>query len=118
VKVEDTAESLGSGDVPVLATPRVLSLSEQATVAALEGVIDAQLTTVGTQVSLSHLAALPVGAEVEVRAELTGVQGRQLTFAVVVGTTDGEIVARGQVIRALVDRDRFLARLRPAATTD
>jgi predicted thioesterase len=103
----DTAVALGSGDVPVLGTPRVLALAEQATVAALAGALDPGTTSVGTRVELDHLAASPVGAAVRVSAELERVRGRRLEFAVEL--RDGErLAARGRVTRVLVDRDAFL----------
>ena len=52
----DTAAAIGSGEVPVLATPRVLALAERATVAAVAGALQAGATTVGTRVELDHLA--------------------------------------------------------------
>ena len=58
----DTAAAVGSGDMPVLATPRVLALAERATVAAVAGALEAGATTVGTRVELDHLAPSPVGA--------------------------------------------------------
>ena len=102
----DTASAVGSGDVPVLATPRVLALAEAATVAALAGALDAGTTSVGTRVELDPLAASPVGADVEATAELVEVSGRRLTFEVRV-IQDGRDVARGRIARAVVDRTRF-----------
>src|SRR5919204_2077492 len=103
----DTAVTAGSGDVPVLATPRVLALSERASVEAVAGALEAGATTVGARVELEHLKATPVGATVEVEAVLERVDGRRLEFAVRV--TDGErLVARGWVIRVVVDRAAFL----------
>jgi fluoroacetyl-CoA thioesterase len=105
---QDTAVALGSGDVPVLATPRVLALAERATVAAVAGAIGPGATTVGVRVELEHLAASVVGAAVRVSAELVRVDGRVLEFAVEL--RDGaRLAARGHVTRALVDRDAFLA---------
>jgi fluoroacetyl-CoA thioesterase len=105
---QDTAVALGSGDVPVLATPRVLALAERATVAAVAGAIGPGATTVGARVELEHLAASVVGAAVRVSAELERVDGRVLEFAVEL--TDGaRLAARGRVTRVLVDRDAFLA---------
>jgi fluoroacetyl-CoA thioesterase len=105
---QDTAVALGSGDVPVLATPRVLALAERATVAAVAGAIGPGATTVGVRVELEHLAASVVGAAVRVSAELERVDGRVLEFAVEV--RDGaRLAARGHVTRVLVDRDAFLA---------
>ncbi|MFG3579483.1 thioesterase family protein [Micromonospora chersina] len=105
----DTAQSVGSGDVPVLGTPRVLALAEAATVAATATRLPSGSTTVGTRVELEHRAATPVGRTVAARAELVKVDGRRLTFEVIV--TDGnEVVATGRVERALVDRQRFVER--------
>ena len=103
----DTAVALGSGQVPVLATPRVLALIEQATVAAVAGALAAGATTVGTRVELDHLAPSPVGAEVEVTAVLEQVAGRRLEFAVRVAGGDRP-VARGRIIRVVVDAAGFL----------
>ncbi|WKU07361.1 thioesterase family protein [Micromonospora sp. HUAS LYJ1] len=105
----DTAAAVGSGDVPVLATPRVLALAEAATVAATAPGMPAGSTTVGVRVELAHLAATPVGRTVVADARLVGVDGRRLLFEVTV--TDGDTtVASGRVERALVDRQRFVAR--------
>ena len=62
----DTAEALGSGDVPVLGTPRLLAWMEAATVAAMAGRLPAERTSVGVEVTMAHLRASAVGAEVEV----------------------------------------------------
>ncbi|MDQ1710627.1 MAG: fluoroacetyl-CoA thioesterase, partial [Frankiaceae bacterium] len=76
----DTALAHGSGDVAVLATPRVVALAERATCAAVAGHLTDDLTTVGTHVSLDHLLPTPVGAAVVVDAVLEAVEGRRLTF--------------------------------------
>jgi predicted thioesterase len=97
----DTAAALGSGEVPVLATPRVLALAERATVAAVEGALEAGATTVGVRVELDHLAPSPVGAELEVEAALERVAGRRLEFAVRV-RDGGRPVASGLITRVVV----------------
>jgi predicted thioesterase len=110
VTAVDTADALGSGDVPVLATPRVVALVEAATVAALAGHLEDGQTTVGTRVELDHTAATPVGATVTAEARLTTVDGRRLGFEVVL--RDGTAVAaQGRVERVMVERERFLARV-------
>jgi fluoroacetyl-CoA thioesterase len=91
----------------VLATPRVLALAEQATVAAAASALDAGATTVGVRVELEHLAASPVGADLEVEAVLEWVDGRRLRFAVRVGDGD-RLVANGRVTRVVVDTAAFL----------
>ena len=110
VTAADTATAVGSGEVPVLATPRVLALAERATVAAVAGALAAGAATVGTRVELEHLAPSLVGAEVEVTAVLEQVAGRRLEFAVRVAGADRP-VARGRITRVVVDRNRFLARV-------
>jgi fluoroacetyl-CoA thioesterase len=103
----DTAAAVGSGEVPVLATPRVLALAERATVAAVAGALDAGATTVGIRVELDHLAPSPVGADLEVRAVLERVTGRRLEFAVRLHDGDRR-VARGRITRVVVDTAAFL----------
>jgi predicted thioesterase len=108
----DTALALGSGDVPVLGTPRVVALVERATCAAVADHITDDLTTVGTHVSLDHLAPTPVGRTVHVDAVLEEVEGRRLTFGVRV-RDDERTVATGRVLRTLVTRERFLRTVAP-----
>ena len=103
----DTAAAVGSGEVAVLATPRVLALAERATVAAVAGALEAGATTVGARVELHHMAPSPVGAELEVEAVLERLVGRQLEFAV--RLRDGDrLVASGLITRVVVDTAGFL----------
>jgi fluoroacetyl-CoA thioesterase len=111
----DTAISAGSGDVPVLATPRLLALAEAAAVAAIAPHLPPGMTSVGTSASLEHRRASPVGAEVVVEAELTEVDGRRLMFSFIARESgqDGDedlVVGAGTVERVLVDRVAFLDR--------
>ncbi len=106
----DTAAAVGSGDVPVLATPRLLAWLEGASVAALRGSLPTGATSVGTRVDLAHVAPSPVGATVTVRAEVSAVDGRLVHFDVVALHPDGKVVAHGRITRVSVDRARFLAR--------
>jgi predicted thioesterase len=105
----DTAQAVGSGDVPVLGTPRVLALAEAATVAATATRMPPGRTTVGLRVELDHTAPTPVGRTVVAQATLAGVDGRRLRFEVTV-TDGGQTVATGRVDRVLVDRQRFVER--------
>lgn len=107
---EDTAIAVGSGDVPVLGTPRLVAWCEAATVAAVTaGLADGQ-TTVGTNVSIDHLAPTRVGRSVVVSASVSAVDGRQVTFDVS-ATDDSGPIGRGTVTRVVVDRERFISRL-------
>ncbi|MGN6251749.1 MAG: thioesterase family protein [Marmoricola sp.] len=107
----DTAAALGSGDLPVLGTPRLLAWCEATTCAAIADALDPGSTTVGTRVTLEHQAASPLGAEVSVTASLTHVDGRLLRFTVGARHADGRLVGSGEVTRVVVDPERFLARV-------
>jgi fluoroacetyl-CoA thioesterase len=108
----DTARALGSGDLPVLATPRLLAWAEAATCAAVADALEPGATTVGTRVRLEHTAASAVGATVRVTASLGYVDGRLLRFEVVaVSGPEERVVGHGEVTRVVVDADRFLDRL-------
>lgn len=108
VRGEDTAIALGSGDVPVLGTPRVVALLEEAAVAALAGDLAEGITSVGTHVAVDHQAASRVGAEVSGFAEVVSVEGRTVVFRLV-AREGRRTVATGDHTRVLVDRERFLA---------
>lgn len=111
VTPDDTAWAVGSGDVDVLATPRLLALAEAATVAALaQAPLPETQTSVGTRVDLEHLRPTPVGETVTVAAELVHVDGRLVRFEVVVTDDADRVVGRVMVTRVVVDRADFLAR--------
>ena len=110
VDVDATAIALGSGDVPVLGTPKVVALCEEAAVRAVAGEIDEEETSVGIHIALDHVAPTPVGRTIVASAELISVDGRTLEFRVSV-SDDGMVVASGTHIRVVVDRSRFVARV-------
>ncbi len=107
----DTAVSLGSGDVPVLGTPRLIALCEEATVRALSGQLADGETTVAMQVQFDHLAPTAVGSTVTAEATVEEVKGRRVIFKVSARDERG-LVAAGRVTRVLVDRERFLDKTR------
>jgi predicted thioesterase len=105
----DTARALGSGDVDVLGTPRLVGLLEEATVDAVAGFLDAEFTTVGMRVQIDHLQPTPVGAEVNAEAYLDKIDGRRITFTVTASDSGG-LVAAGKVTRVVVDVQRFMSK--------
>lgn len=107
----DTARALGSGDLDVLATPRVLAWCEEATCAALD--LSPDQTSVGTRIELEHLAATAVGSVVTATATVIYEDGRLLRFQVVAQDAAGTLLATGEVRRVIVDRERFLSRITP-----
>ncbi len=111
VKDADTAVAFASGDVPVLATPRIVALCEEAAVRALGAALEPGQTSVGMRIQLDHLQPTAVGSVVAAEATLEKVEGRRLTFTVTV-TDDCGLVAAGKVTRVIVDRARFLEKSR------
>jgi fluoroacetyl-CoA thioesterase len=111
----DTAMALGSGDVPVLATPRLIAWLEAATVACLASALAAESTSVGTRVEVEHVAPSPVGAEVVARAAVSYVDGRLVRFEVAaehqLPDRTTAVIATGRITRVVVDRAKFLSRL-------
>ena len=109
----DTAESLGSGDMPVLATPRLINWCERVAFAEAASDLQEGQTTVGTTVRIDHVKGTPVGTTVTVSCSKPRNDGRRLIFHVKVVDETGEVVAKGEVHRSIVDRERFLRRLAP-----
>jgi predicted thioesterase len=108
----DTAAALGSGSLPVLGTPRLLAWCEAATCAALDPTLTEGSTSVGPRVELEHQAASPVGAEVQVTASSSYVDGRLHRFSVQARhASDQKVLATAQITRVVVDSARFLGRL-------
>lgn len=107
----DTAIALLSGAVPVLGTPKVVALCEQAAVAAIADALPPGQTTVGMRVQLDHLQPTAVGIEVHVESVLEKIEGRRLHFHVNVHDPRG-LVATGRLTRVVVDTERFLEKSR------
>ncbi len=108
----DTAAALGSGAVPVLATPRLIAWMEAATVESAAPFLGTGQTTVGTAIRVEHRRATPVGGSVEITAKPpAAAEGRRLTFLVQAIDDSGRLVGAGEIDRAIVDREAFLAAL-------
>ncbi|MFT4657433.1 MAG: fluoroacetyl-CoA thioesterase [Candidatus Aldehydirespiratoraceae bacterium] len=107
MSAQDTARALGSGDIDVLGTPRLIALCEAATVSALAGKLDDEASSIGMRIRVDHLQPTPVGASVTAEAMLDKIDGRRLTFTVSV-SDGGGLIAAGKITRAIVDRASFL----------
>lgn len=110
VTPDDTAARVGSGDLDVLATPRLITWCENAAFQVCRGSVDAEHTTVGTMIRLEHVKGSPVGAEVTVLCAEPINDGRRLVCHVAVQDAEGDEIARGEVHRAVVDPDRFMSK--------
>ena len=106
VGVEHTAPSIGSGKVPVLATPVMINLIEAAALAAVEHLLPAGHQSLGIHLDVRHFAATPIGMKVVATAELTAVEGRTLSFAVD-ARDEREPIGGGTHQRVVVNVARF-----------
>lgn len=105
-----TAKAIGSGDLPVLATPAMIALMENASMLAVAPYLDANHTTVGGYMECSHLAPTAMGDEIEAEAILVKLEGKSLHFDITAFANNKKI-GEGRHIRYIVDRDCFLSKL-------
>jgi fluoroacetyl-CoA thioesterase len=110
VGVEQTAPSIGSGKVPVLATPVMINVIEAAALAAVEHLLPPGHQSLGIHLDVRHFAATPIGMHVEATAELTAVEGRTLSFKVE-ARDDKEAIGGGTHERVVVNVARFDERI-------
>eukprot|EP00049_Salpingoeca_infusionum_P023324 m.11462 g.11462 ORF g.11462 m.11462 type:complete len:153 (-) comp5729_c0_seq1:261-719(-) len=114
-----TAAAVGSGTVPVFATPELVCVMEAACCKAIEGKLAEGKTSVGTKMSVEHKSATRVGLTVTATATVTDVQkgGRLLLFSV--EASDGiDVVGTCECERFVVDSSKFLARAMAKGTSD
>jgi fluoroacetyl-CoA thioesterase len=110
VGVEHTAPSIGSGKVPVLATPVMINVIEAAALAAVEHLLPAGHQSLGIHLDVRHFAATPIGMHVNATAELIAVDGRTLSFRVE-ANDDKEPIGGGSHERVIVNVARFDERI-------
>jgi len=109
VSDNDTARAVGSGDLEVLATLRLITLKEHAAYTLREDALEEGQTSVGTNINISHTAPSPVGIMLEIEAKITSVRGRTITFEVAASDDAGEI-GKGTHTRVIVDGEKLLAK--------
>ena len=107
VEKEDTAEQVGSGSLLVYATPCMVALMEGAACEALAPCLPEDKTSVGTQLTISHVSATPVGIEVRAEAEVIAVDKSIITFKVSAYDEAG-LIGEGTHQRAIITTQRFL----------
>lgn len=109
VSEADTARALGSGDVDVLGSPRLVALCEEASCNALAGALEPGMSSVGMRIQFDHLQPTQIGAEVVAEAVLEKIDGRRLKFTVS-ASDPGGLVAAGKITRVVVDVERFMSK--------
>ena len=110
VAESNTAETLGSGDMAVFATPAMVALMENAAMLAVKDSLPEGSTTVGVEMQTSHVKDSALGANITASATLVEVDGRRLTFDVKAWDEKG-VIGEGRHVRFVVDRERFLSKL-------
>ena len=111
VTEDRTAKAMGSGELPVFATPAMIALIEETAWRSVVPFLDPGQGTVGTKLEISHLAATPLGMQVSCRTELTEVDRRRLVFKAEVFDASGK-VGEGTHERFIVENEKFLSRAR------
>ena len=111
--VEDKhlAARVGSGDLEVLATPAMMALMENAAMMAVKDALEEGMTTVGGQISATHLHPTAKGKTITATATLTGIDRRKLTFKVSAADEEG-LIGEGEHVRFIVDKEKFLGNLK------
>ena len=107
---EHLACRVGSGDLEVLATPMMMALMENAAMLAVAPALEEGQTTVGGQISSSHLKPTGLGKVVTATAELTAIEGRKLTFKIQAYDEAG-LIGEGTHLRFIVNREKFLSKI-------
>ncbi len=111
VTSQNTAIAMGSGDLPVFATPSMVALMENAAMLTVRNELSAHETTVGGYIEASHLAPSPIGVEIEARATVTEIKGKKITFDI--QAFQGEkLIGKASHIRFIVNKETFLENLK------
>lgn len=105
-----TAITMGSGDMPVLATPAMMALMENAAMLAVAPHLPEGCTTVGGHIAASHVKPSPVGATVTATATVTRVDGKKIEFSVE-AQCGNVLLGEGTHLRFIVDKEKFMSRL-------
>lgn len=110
VNSDNTAVSMGSGTLPIFASPAMACLIEQAAVGALQAFLPLGSTTVGMGMNIKHLAASPIGHNVQAEAVVVSVEGRRVEFRVTVHD-EREKIGEGTHERFVINAENFMGKL-------
>ncbi len=111
VEEKHLACNVGSGDLPVLGTPMMMALMENAAMLAVSGSLDEGQSTVGGHIASSHLKPTGLGHTVTATAELVGVDGRKLTFKLTASDENG-VIGEGEHLRFIIDKEKFMSKVK------
>ena len=105
-----TAMKIGSGDMPVLATPMMMALMENAAMLAVQDMLPEGYTTVGGHITSSHIKPSKIGDVVRAEAEVTKIDGKKIEFRIAAYSGD-VLLGEGTHLRFVVEREKFISRL-------
>lgn len=106
-----TARVLGSGDLPVLGTPALIALMEQAAMQAIAPLLDPGESSVGIAIDATHDRPTAVGDTITATAAVTRIDGRRIAFELQAADSRGETIGQGKHTRFVVDVQKFMARI-------
>ena len=112
IRVEERhlACSVGSGDLPVFATPMMVALMENAAMLCAVTLLSEGQSTVGAQISTTHIKPTPLGHTVSAEAILTRQEGRKLYFTITARDEQG-VIGEAEHLRVIIDKEKFMDRL-------
>ena len=109
VTIEKTAQNVGSGLLPVYATPAMIALMEKCASECIAPYIEDGKSSVGTMLNVKHLAASPVGITITCTATVTEIDGRRVAFSLEASDEKGPI-GEGTHERFIIDVERFMSK--------
>lgn len=110
VEEKHLACNVGSGDLPVFATPIMMALMENAAMLCVADELENGSSTVGGQISSSHLKPTGLGKTVTATAELISAEGRKLKFKVS-ASDEGGLIGEGEHLRFIIDKEKFMSKV-------
>jgi len=111
VSENQTAISLGSGTLPVFATPALIALMENTAMKLLSNLPEGD-TSVGISMNMQHLKASPIGAFIECSATISAIEGRKYTFTIKATDADGNLIGEGMHERVVVNIEKFMGKIK------
>lgn len=108
---KDTAKIMGSGELDVLATPMLVCYMENAAAELLGTFLDEESTSVGSFISVKHLAPSPVGDTIKITAKITEVEREKIIHFELLAEDTSGVVGKGEHQRAVVDKKRFMEKV-------
>ena len=110
VSENQTAEKMGSGTLPVFATPAMIAVMENTAIKVLTDLPE-ESTSVGISININHLKASKVGEIIEFTATLILIEGRKYSFQIIAKNSNGETIGEGTHERVVVDIQKFMSKL-------